>query len=272
MGSGHFLVEAVDHITDKLLQFLNAVPDQPGQLRTWSGPARRSSNPWRAGRHRRSGQAHRHQPTQAARPQAVHLRRRSQPDGRGTGEGQPLARCLHAGAPLSFLDHHLRCGNSLVGATLDDFEKATAGRLFRPRLRALAAGHQLRPLRQQDRRRDRRGGRRLGEPVLPGQEGAFGLPDRPGPAACGAASECRRQRHWSAVATTSTCQDREKFLASLHERRKGSWSPRSRPSPERPDHCFFHWEVEFPEVFFGFRTKSSQIRHKRSDRSGLGGF
>ena len=29
MGSGHFLVEAVDRITDKLLQFLSAFPVNP---------------------------------------------------------------------------------------------------------------------------------------------------------------------------------------------------------------------------------------------------
>ena len=45
------------------------------------------------------------------------------------------------GAPLSFLDHHLRCGNSLVGATFKDLEEATSGRLFHldyePMLRAI---------------------------------------------------------------------------------------------------------------------------------------
>src|SRR5207302_1748011 len=45
------------------------------------------------------------------------------------------------GAPLSFLDHHLRCGNSLVGATFADLERSTSGRLFRlnyePLLRAI---------------------------------------------------------------------------------------------------------------------------------------
>ena len=30
MGSGHFLVEAVDYITDKTLEFLNAFPWNPG--------------------------------------------------------------------------------------------------------------------------------------------------------------------------------------------------------------------------------------------------
>src|SRR5260370_18249231 len=29
------------------------------------------------------------------------------------------------GAPLSFLDHHLKCGNSLIGATIEDLKNAT---------------------------------------------------------------------------------------------------------------------------------------------------
>ncbi len=34
------------------------------------------------------------------------------------------------GAPLSFLDHHLKCGNSLIGTNIDGIEKALAGQLF----------------------------------------------------------------------------------------------------------------------------------------------
>ena len=45
------------------------------------------------------------------------------------------------GAPLSFLDHHLRCGNSLIGATFKELEAATKGQLFgidyEPLLRAI---------------------------------------------------------------------------------------------------------------------------------------
>jgi hypothetical protein len=33
--------------------------------------------------------------------------------------------CFTLGAPLSFLDHHLRCGNSLIGVTVDEVDKAT---------------------------------------------------------------------------------------------------------------------------------------------------
>src|SRR5690606_6217142 len=49
--------------------------------------------------------------------------------------------CFTLGAPLNFLDHHLRCGNSLIGATVQDLEAATEGRLFtlnyEPLLRAI---------------------------------------------------------------------------------------------------------------------------------------
>jgi Eco57I restriction-modification methylase len=33
--------------------------------------------------------------------------------------------CFTLGAPLSFLDHHLRCGNSLIGSTVDEVNQAT---------------------------------------------------------------------------------------------------------------------------------------------------
>src|SRR4051812_21626463 len=43
------------------------------------------------------------------------------------------------GAPLSFLDHHLRCGNSLLGAAFADLEKATTlfSINYEPMLRAI---------------------------------------------------------------------------------------------------------------------------------------
>ena len=42
------------------------------------------------------------------------------------------------GAPLSFLDHHLRCGNSLIGATFEDLKKATSGQPKPPSTASLA--------------------------------------------------------------------------------------------------------------------------------------
>src|SRR5262249_23065546 len=41
----------------------------------------------------------------------------------------------------------------------------------------------------------------------------------------------------------------------------------------RPDHRFFHWEIEFPEVFFGFvESNHQQIKHKDQIRKGTAGF
>src|SRR4029078_3721164 len=46
------------------------------------------------------------------------------------------------GAPLSFLDHHLRTGNSLIGSSFEELCSATADQLFR-----IAYEHMLRAIR-----------------------------------------------------------------------------------------------------------------------------
>ena len=45
MGSGHFLVEAVDYVTDQLLEFLNQFPINPVNF-ALDRTRRASSNPW----------------------------------------------------------------------------------------------------------------------------------------------------------------------------------------------------------------------------------
>jgi hypothetical protein len=117
MGSGHFLVEAVDYLTDELIRILNVYPERNPVLEMLE-QTRQSIlenleqqgiviNPDRL------------EPTQLLQrvvmkrciygvdlnPMAVELAK--------------VSLWLHSftiGAPLSFLDHHLRCGNSLVGA------------------------------------------------------------------------------------------------------------------------------------------------------------
>ncbi|MGC1721912.1 MAG: hypothetical protein WA746_23230, partial [Isosphaeraceae bacterium] len=40
-----------------------------------------------------------------------------------------------------------------------------------------------------------------------------------------------------------------------------------------PDRRFFHWEVEFPEVFLGFADANQrQIKHKERIKVGTAGF
>ena len=72
MGSGHFLVEAVDFITDKALDFLNAMAVELAKVSLWLD-------------------------------------------------------CFTLGVSLSFLDHHIKHGNSLVGVTVDEVREAVEG-------------------------------------------------------------------------------------------------------------------------------------------------
>lgn len=128
MGSGHFLVEAVDYITDKTLDFLNAFPWNPvvAHLRLMRETILREMD--------EQGIT-----IDAKRLTDVNLLKR-----------QVLKRCIYGvdlnpmavelakvslwldcftlGAPLSFLDHHLRCGNSLIGVTVKEVKEAVEGK------------------------------------------------------------------------------------------------------------------------------------------------
>lgn len=117
MGSGHFLVQAVDFITDRMLNFLNGFPDNP--VRASLSRTRQAIL---------DAMADQEVSIDPGRLNDVALLKR-----------QVLKRCVYGvdlnpmavelakvslwldaftlGAPLSFLDHHLRCGNSLIGTT-----------------------------------------------------------------------------------------------------------------------------------------------------------
>src|SRR5208283_4419618 len=141
MGSGHFLVEAVDFITDRLLTFLNGFPVNPVTFMLD-----------RTRRNILEALGEQGVSVDPDKLTEVNLLKR-----------HVLKRCIYGvdlnpmavelakvslwldaftlGAPLNFLDHHLRCGNSLVGATFKNLEEATTGTLFalnyEPLLRAI---------------------------------------------------------------------------------------------------------------------------------------
>lgn len=122
MGSGHFLVEAVDFITDHIIDFLNAFPWNP------------------VGAHLRFT---RDQILESMQKQNVTIDPQKLTDV-NLLKRHVLKRCIYGvdinpmavelakvslwldcftlGAPLSFLDHHLRCGNSLVGVTVEEVD------------------------------------------------------------------------------------------------------------------------------------------------------
>jgi hypothetical protein len=147
MGSGHFLVEAVDYLTDELIRILNAYPDHNPVL----AMLEQTRESILQNLHQQGITVHpdRLEPTQLLQrvvmkrciygvdlnPMAVELAK--------------VSLWLHSftiGAPLSFLDHHLRCGNSLVGAmaqqAADDMAQEDSGQInlfegpFRGLLRA----------------------------------------------------------------------------------------------------------------------------------------
>ena len=128
MGSGHFLVEAVDFITDRTLTFLTAFP--------W--------NPVLAylGRMRETILAEMDEQGIAIGPKRLtdvnllkrHVLKRCTYGVDLNAMAVELAKvslwldCFTLGAPLSFLDHHLRCGNSLIGVTVEEVRQALSGK------------------------------------------------------------------------------------------------------------------------------------------------
>ncbi len=141
MGSGHFLVEAVDFICDRILGqregFLRAFP--------WNPVTRYLHNTREAiiAEMERQGIT-----VDTARLTDINLLKRHVLKRCAYGvDLNPMAvelakvslwlDCFTIGAPLSFLDHHLKCGNSLIGTTVQEVQaemvkmaKGHAGDLF----------------------------------------------------------------------------------------------------------------------------------------------
>jgi hypothetical protein len=272
MGSGHFLVEAVDYITDRLLKFLSAFPINPVGFaldRTRNSILQSLGD---------QGVT-----VDPAKLTDINLLKR-----------HVLKRCIYGvdlnpmavelakvslwldaftlGAPLSFLDHHLRCGNSLVGATFADLEEATSGRLFRldyePLLRAInyvllvskvadtTAAEVAHSVSQYYQARRALSGYQIVLDLLVAEH--FGMPQA------------------KALVTEGDdldLADKERFKQSLTDDRERLMVGNVEALAHRPDRRFFHWEIEFPEVFFGFPDGSDrQIQHKDRIEPGSGGF
>lgn len=124
MGSGHFLVEAVDFITDRMLDFLNGFPWNPIQAElkrtreTILEEMDRQGVTIDPGRLTDVALLKRHVLKRCIygvdlNPMAVELAKVSL-----------WLDCFTLGAPLSFLDHHMRCGNSLIGVPVEEVKEA----------------------------------------------------------------------------------------------------------------------------------------------------
>lgn len=265
MGSGHFLVEVVDYVTDRIIRYLQGFPHNPvaaalreTRVEILESLARQSVT------------------IDPARLTDVALLKR-----------QVLKRCAYGvdlnpmavelakvslwldaftlGAPLSFLDHHLKCGNSLIGARLNEVYQGQLP-LFAQRLVERI------------------------ERVRKGMEAIGDLPDT-------TISQTQQSKNLYAevykevdplrlllhVHTSRWFGNGSKVgkgkkatdyvTLFLHDDNVGPWL--DNPDPENLPHDnlipwatiaetaqraaaqyrFFHWELEFPEVFFGKGAK-----------------
>ena len=191
------------------------------------------------------------------------------------------------GAPLSFLDHHLRCGNSLIGATFADLEKATEGQLFgidyEPMLRAIRHVLQVNQMADATAAEVRKSageytaarrdlsGYQIVLDLLVAQH--FGMPDAPEVLRVGADLDLSSRDKFAASVAALGMGDVEK----RKREKKKELSPTLVTDVEslaaRPDLRFFHWEIEFPEVFFGFADPDERrLEHKDRTAKGSAGF
>lgn len=273
MGSGHFLVEAVDFITDRLLTFLNQFPVNPVTFML--------------DRTRKNILAALGEQGVTVDPDKltdVNLLKR-----------HVLKRCIYGvdlnpmavelakvslwldaftlGAPLSFLDHHLRCGNSLIGATFEDLEEATQGQLFgidyEPLLRAIrhvlfvnkmadaTADEARQSASEYGQAREDLSGYQIVLDLLVAKHFAF--PNAP-----------KLLSHYGKQLDLSS---RRRFLQSLEDLQELSVVEKVTQLAQQPDRRFFHWEIEFPEVFFGFAdAEQRHLKHKNEVIAGSAGF
>ncbi len=271
MGSGHFLVETVDFVTDHLLKFLNQFPINPVNFAL---DRTRTSILESLGEQGVT--------VDPAKLTDINLLKR-----------HVLKRCIYGvdlnpmavelakvslwldaftlGAPLNFLDHHLRCGNSLIGATFTDLEKATATLFalnYEPLLRAInhvlfvskmadaTAAEVATSVNRYDQARQSLAGYQIVLDLLVAEH--FGLPEA---------------RNLIEIGSHLDLTDPEKFDASLTDDKERKLVAQVEALAQRPDLRFFHWEIEFPEVFFGFvDADHRQIKHKDRLQQGSAGF
>ncbi|BCL79949.1 hypothetical protein ccbrp13_24140 [Ktedonobacteria bacterium brp13] len=143
MGSGHFLVETVDYITDRMTRYLDRFSWNPVYYHL---------------------QVIRREIQQQMEEQGIQINIEKLTD-INLLKRQVLKRCIYGvdlnpmavelakvsvwldsftlGAPLSFLDHHLKCGNSLIGEDFSAIRKKLAADLWGSQYAGLVSATQL---------------------------------------------------------------------------------------------------------------------------------
>jgi len=259
MGSGHFLVETVDFVADRMIVFLNGFRWNPitaplGKL----------------GETRRTVLREMEEQGITIDPQSRTLMDNS------LLKRHILKRCIYGvdlnqmavelakvslwldcftlGAPLSFLDHHLKCGNSLIGA--QDVDDAIVGARRRAELlRAITNYLQIGTL--ADATSAQVGeSKRLwmdAEAALAATKRRLNVDIAKHFVALGSEVAAARAAQCAYTLEASTAEDRKRFELAQQE---------------AGQRRFFHWQLEFPEIWFGVRPDTERVVTRKKD----GGF
>jgi len=243
MGSGHFLVEAVDYITDQMAKFLTSFK--------WSPVLHELAETRREIQEEMERQG---VTIDMSKLTDLNLLKRRVLKSciYGVDLNQmavELAKvslwldCFTLGAPLSFLDHHMKCGNSLIGGNVADVQQLLSASLWSNQFAYLLDATQL--MRRVSERADitasevaesRREYRRAYDALAPFKRllntwvsEYFGVKG---------AQQMTRMCTEAIVEGNYSHIDKADLAAieqaeQLAERKR-----------------FFHWELEFPEVFF----------------------
>jgi hypothetical protein len=284
MGSGHFLVEAVDYIIDKTLDFLNAFP--------WNPVIAHLSRMRETILQEMDEQGITIDPKRLTDVNLLkrHVLKRCiygvdiNPMAVELAKVSLWLDCFTLGAPLSFLDHHLRCGNSLIGVTVEEVDKirAAKGQLL------LSASSDWQGLLQ----------------AIQGMIEVGGLPDVTSAQVARSRSTYKsalsnlenfkkildvHTARWFVAPPNGKGKSKKARLkedpfdyilrsGDLFEWSHGKKAPLLDVQPYRSllSNCavaakekrFFHWELEFPEVFYGPRSGTTQAIERLKD----GGF
>ncbi len=278
MGSGHFLVEAVDYITDRMADFLTAF--------RWNPVVYELAQT----RHEIQAEMERQNVTidMSKLTDLNLLKRRVLKSCIYGVDLNPMAvelakvslwlDCFTLGAPLSFLDHHMKCGNSLIGARIEEARTtieegqlslffgstmwasaslATEGALEVAKLSDVTA-QQVRLSKEKHRDAEKALApyKRLLDVYLSRWLGNTIVKGKNGKADVDKALDFLRSQE---AQIWYQHPDRKEILTAEQK------SVVDTASQAAEDHHFFHWEMEFPEVFFGLVAGTTRVIEIKKD-------
>jgi hypothetical protein len=254
MGSGHFLVNTAHQITAFIVETLHMTPWANGRVVTDPVQWRR-----RVSEHCLYGVD--------LNPIAVELAKLSL-----------WIATLAEGKPLSFLNHHLRQGNSLIGARLEDLTKA------------LAEKTPARPSKRETRERAAGQISMMDDPAFSEHlTAALDLMARIEERVAGTVADVKAQaadyeqmreelEPYRKLANVLVARHFGAYVADEQLHTIGSYltngslalAPRSenvlqQAQQQADEHSFFHWELEFPEVFFDSDSNDNLERQSEFD-------